>query len=324
MTRSIVKWAVSLALGVLIQASAWAQAYPQRPVRWIVPYPAGGGSDVIARLLATVMKDELGQPLVVENRPGAGTIIGAQETAAAQADGYTILSADAGTLAYNPTLYSRLPYDAEKSFIYVGAFVRTPMALVARPGLRVASLKELIADARQHPGKYTYASAGPGSPHQLAMEMFQQRTGVRFVHVPYKGGAPAMQDVMAGQVDLMMLDVPGGIAQMKAGRVQLLGLAMPGRMPQLPDLPTLSELGLDDFVAFSWQGIVVPAATPAPVVARLEAALAKALASPVVKQRLFDIGADPMSLAGPEFAAYARAERRKWGQVIQVANIRLD
>lgn len=312
-----------LAAAASCGGAAWAQS-AERTMRWIVPYPAGGGSDVVARVLADAMKSNLGHAVIVDNKPGAGTIIGAQILIAAPPDGLTVMTADSGTLAFNPSLYATLPYNIETSFSYVGSISRNPFVLVTRLGLGVSSVKDLMALAKAHPGQLTYASAGPGTPHHLAMELFQQRTGTRFVHVPYKGGAPALQDLLGGQVDLMMLDIPGGISYMKAGKVVMLGVAMPDRVALLPNVPTLGEAGVPDFVAFAWQGIVAPAGTPPAVVGKLDAALRRALGAPEVRSKLESLGILPTPMIGKEFAEYAMAERKRWEPVIKAAGITLN
>jgi tripartite-type tricarboxylate transporter receptor subunit TctC len=315
-----------LAAGLAFAAAplmARAQSFPSKPVRWIVPYAPGGGSDIAARVVAETMKQGLGEAMVVDNRPGAGTIIGMQALLTAAPDGLTVATADSGTLAYNPSLYEKLPYNIGTSFAYVGGIGRMPLVLVTRAGFPAASVKELLAAASKQPGKFTYGSAGPGSPHHVAMEMFQQQTGARFVHVPYKGAAPAVQDLLAGQVDLMMLDVPGGLQHMKAGKLRLLATAMPKRVPQLPSVPTMQEAGVADFVAFAWQGMVVPAATPKAAVQKLGAELAKALATAEVQHKFDELGVEPMPMSGEQFAAYAQAEERRWAKVITTAGIKL-
>jgi tripartite-type tricarboxylate transporter receptor subunit TctC len=302
---------------------ARAQSFPSKTVRWIVPYAPGGGSDIAARVVAETMKQGLGEAVVVDNRPGAGTIIGMQALLTAAPDGLTVATADSGTLAYNPSLYEKLPYKIGTSFAYVGGIGRMPLVLVTRPGFPASSVKELLDAAGKQPGKLTYGSAGPGSPHHVAMEMFQQQTGTRFTHIPYKGAAPAVQDLLAGQVDLMMLDVPGGLQHMKAGKLRLLATAMPKRVPQLPSVPTMQEAGVADFVAFAWQGMVVPAATPKAAVQKLGAELAKALASAEVQHKFEELGIEPMPMSGEQFASYAQAEERRWAKVITTAGVKL-
>ncbi len=316
--------AVSMLAATTFCAGVWAQAGGGRTVRWIVPYSAGGGSDVTARVVGEAIKLELGDTFIVDNKPGGGTIIGMQSLLSSAADGATVATADSGTLAFNPHLYNKLPYKPDTSFTYVGGLARIPLVLVTRPGLNVHSVKDLLALARSQPGKFTYASAGPGSPHHIAMEMFQQQVGVKFLHVPYKGAAPAVQDLLGGQVDLMMLDTAGGLPIMKAGKVVMLAAAMPKRLPQIPQVPTMSEAGVSDFVAFAWQGLVAPAGVPAPAVERLDAALRKALASPQVRGRLEELGVEPMPMAGKQFKDYALTEEQRWGRVITTAGVKLD
>jgi tripartite-type tricarboxylate transporter receptor subunit TctC len=324
MIHHILRRSAALLVAVAACAPALAQDFPTQAIRWIVPYSAGGGSDVTARVVAEAMRKDLGQNVLIENKPGAGTIIGTQALATSAADGYTISTADSGTLAYNPSLYSKLPYNIDKSFTYVGGLARMPLVLVTRHDLPVSSLKELLALAKKEPGKLTYASAGTGSPHHVAMEMFLQETGLKMVHIPYKGAAPAVQDLLSGQVDVMMLDMPGGISHMKAGKVKLMAVAMPERVAQLPKVPTMAEAGLPGFVAFAWQGVVAPAGTPAPVVKKLSDALTHALADAGVRKRLDELGVEPMPMSGADFAKYAKSESARWSKVIKAANIKLD
>jgi len=312
-----------VAASIGASAPATAQNYPSQALKWIVPYPAGGGSDVTARLLASAMSKGLGQPIVIENRPGAGTQIGAQAIENAPKDGYTVGSVDSGTLAFNPSLYKKLTYNPDTSFTYIGGFARMPLALATRPDLGVNTLQEFIDLAKKHPGKLTYSSAGAGSPHHVAMEMLAQRTGMKLVHVPYKGAAPAVQDLMSGQVDAMMLDVPGGLSIMKSDKVKVLAIAMPKRVSQLPNLPTMAEAGLPDFVAFAWQGLVAPAGLAPAVVERVGAELRKALDDPQVRTQLETSGIDPMPMSAVDFTAYAKAERERWAAIIKTAGISL-
>ncbi len=314
----------TLACSATLLGGAPAMAQGNATLRWIVPYAAGGGSDVTARIIAETLKHELGETIVIDNKPGAGTIIGTQALVGSAPNGLTVSTADSGTLAFNPSLYAKLPYRLESSFAYVGGIGKMPMVLVTRPGLGAHSAQDLIALAKAQPGKLTYGSAGAGSPHHIAMELFQQQTGIRLSHVPYKGAAPAVQDLLGGQVDLMMLDIPGGIAHMRAGKLGLLGTALPARAKLLPEVPTLAEAGVPDFVAFAWQGMVAPAGTPPQRVQKLDAALFKALNSAPVRERLEQAGIEPMPMNAKEFTAYALAEQRRWAKVIQAAGVKLD
>ncbi len=308
----------------LMPLHAMAQQYPSKPIRWVVPYAAGGGSDATARIIAQAMSKSMGQPIVVENKPGAGTQIGAQAVATSAPDGYTVGTADSGTLAYNPSLYKKLSYDVDKSFSYVGGIARMPLVLVTRPDFGAGSLKEFIAAAKKEPNKVNYASAGAGSPHHVAGAMLEQEAKIQMVHVPYKGAAPGLQDVMGGQVDAMLLDLPGGMSAMKTGKVKLIAVAMPKRVSQLPDVPTMAEAGLPGFVAYAWQGMVAPAGTPPAVVQRLNAELKKALQDPEVRTKLDASGIDPMVMTVAEFSALAKAEQTRWEPIIKSANITVD
>jgi len=250
------------ALALAVSAAALAQnAYPAKPVRWVVGYPAGGGTDFLARTVGAQVSQQMGQPVLVDNRPGAGAIIASENVARSPGDGYTVFSADNGVLVYNPALYRKLPYDAEKDFALVGMMGRSPLIITAAPNAGIADAKALLAALKASPGKYSIATPGTGSPHHLAYELFQREAGVSMLHVPYKGGAPALQDLMGGQVALMMLDLPSGVSAVKAGKVIPL-LAMSGeRVPQLPNVPTAKELGFANVEAYTWQGLVTPAAT---------------------------------------------------------------
>jgi len=314
-----------LALGLAAgQPARAADAWPSQPVRWVVPYPAGGGTDVVARTLGQAITPALGQQVVIDNRPGAATIVGADAVAHARPDGYTLLTADTATLAANPALYRKLPYDAGKDFVHVGLVARFPLILVAAPNFPARTLKEAVEYAQQNPGKVNFASPGAGSPHHLAMELFMDQTRTKMTHVPYKGAAPAVQDLLAGQVDLMFLDLAAGQQNIIAGKVRALGAATPRRLAALPAVPTVAEAGVPGFEAYAWQGVVAPAGTPRPVVARLNAELARALKSPEVQKRFEGIGVEPVSGTPEEFAQYARAESERWGKLIKAKGITVD
>jgi tripartite-type tricarboxylate transporter receptor subunit TctC len=255
-----------------------------------VGYPAGGGTDFLARTVGAQVSQQVGQPVIIDNKPGAGAIIASENVARAPGDGYTVFSADNGVLVYNPALYKKLPYDAEKDFALVGMMGRSPLIITAAPNAGLADAKALIAALKASPGKYSIATPGTGSPHHLAMELFQREAGVSMLHVPYKGGAPALQDLMGGQVPLMMLDLPSGVSAVKAGKVVPLLAMSAERIPQLPNVPTAKELGYGNVEAYTWQGLVAPAATPKEVQARLGAELQKAMGDAGVKQRLYDAG----------------------------------
>jgi tripartite-type tricarboxylate transporter receptor subunit TctC len=314
------------AAGALSATSAPARAedWPAQPIRWVVPYPAGGGTDVVARTLGLAIGPALGQQIVVDNRPGAATIVGADAVAHSKPDGYTLLTADTATLAANPALYRKLPYNAEKDFAHVGMIARFPLVLVANPGFPAKTLQEVIDYARKHPGKINFASPGAGSPHHLAMELFMDQTKTKMTHVPYKGAAPAVQDLLAGQVDLMFLDLAAGQQNVLSGKLRALGAATPKRLAALPNVPTVAEGGVAGFEAYAWQGVVAPAGTPKPAIARLNQELVKALKSADVQKRFEGIGVEPVSSSPEQFADYARAEAARWGTLIKAKGITLD
>lgn len=301
-----------------------AAAWPDQPLRWVVPYPAGGGTDVLARTVAEAMRQTLGQQIVVDNRPGAATNIGAQLVATAKPDGYTFMSADNAVLAFNEHLFSKLPFSPEKDFTYVGGISRFPLALVVHPSFEPKTLKDFIAYARANPGKLNYASPGNGSPHHLAMEMFKNRTKTFLTHIPYRGAAPAMQDVMGGQVPCMFLDLAAGLPVIQSGKVRALAIGSAKRVAALPDVPTLAEAGVADTEVYAFQGILAPAGLPAAVTARLNGDLNKALLNPTVVKRMQDFGMEALPGTPEQFRAMARAESKRWGEIIQAAGVKLD
>jgi tripartite-type tricarboxylate transporter receptor subunit TctC len=298
--------------------------YPDQPIKWIVPYPAGGGTDTLARTLADAMRAGLGQPLVVDNRPGAATNIGADAVAKSKPDGYTIMSADNAMMAFNEHLFKKLPYSPAKDFTYIGAIGRFPLALVVHPTFPANNFKEFMAYVKANPGKVNYASVGPGSPHHLAMEMFKYRTKADIVHVPYKGAAPAMQDVVGGQVPVMFMDLASGLSFIQSNKVRVLAIGTAKRSPVLPDVPTLAELGVTDSDVFAFQGIVGPAGLPPAVVTRLNQELNKALSNPAVVKKFTDFGMETLASTPDQFKAMARDESKRWGPIIKATNITLD
>lgn len=315
----------ALTLGAAaFQPARAADNWPTQPIRWVVPYLAGGGTDVVARTLGQAITPALGQQVVIDNRPGAATIVGADAVAHSKPDGYTLLTADTATLAANPSLYKKLPYNADKDFVHVGMVARFPLILVATPNFPARTLKEAIEYVQKNPGKVNFASPGAGSPHHLAMELFMDQTKTRMTHVPYKGAAPAVQDLLAGQVELMFLDLASGQQNVAAGKVRALGVATPKRLTALPAVPTVAEAGVPGFEAYAWQGVVAPAGTPKPVVTRLNAELVKALKSADVQKRFEGIGVEPVSSTPEEFAQYARSEAERWGKLIKAKGITVD
>jgi tripartite-type tricarboxylate transporter receptor subunit TctC len=309
-----------------IAGHALAQSYPTKPIRLIVPYPAGGGTDFFARTVGSKLGENLGQTIVIDNKPGAATIIGAEAAAHARPDGYTVLLADSTTLAMNPSLYKKLPYDPVKDFAPVSLTARFAMLLVVNPTLsKATNLSEFLQEAKSDKsGGMSYASVGAGTTHHLTMELFRERTGITLDHVPYKGAAPAIQDVVGGQVPVMFVDYAAGGPMVKAGKLRVLGVASPQRIEALPDVPTLAEQGLAGFEAWAWQGLVVPANTPKEVVGRLNAEYAKAVNNPEIRKKLVDAGIEPLTSTPEEMAAYMQSETAKWSQVIKAADIKLE
>jgi tripartite-type tricarboxylate transporter receptor subunit TctC len=323
--KKLLQSVAAATMALAVSALAVAQtAYPAKPVRWVVGYPAGGGTDFLARTVGAQVSQQLGQPVLVDNRPGAGAIIASENVARSAGDGYTVFSADNGVLVYNPALYKKLPYDAEKDFALVGMMGRSPLIITAAPNAGIADAKALLAALKASPGKYSIATPGTGSPHHLAYELFQREAGVSMLHVPYKGGAPALQDLMGGQVALMMLDLPSGVSAVKAGKVVPLLAMSAERVPQLPNIPTARELGFANVEAYTWQGLVTPAATPKEVQARLGTELQKAMADAGVRQKLYDAGWEARPADATDMTRYTDAERKKWHALIKARDIKLD
>jgi len=315
----------TLASGAALAATPFARAqdFPSQIIKWIVPYPAGGGTDVIARTLAEAMRQTLGQQIVIDNRPGASTNIGADLVAKSKPDGYTVMSADNAVLAFNEHLFTKLPFNPEKDFTYIGAIGKFPLALVVHPDFPARNFKEFLAYAKANPGKVNYASPGNGSPHHLAMEMFKARTGTFITHIPYRGAAPAMADVMGGQVPCMFLDLASGLSIMQGNKVRVLAIGSGARSKLLPNVPTLAEVGVPNTEVFAFQGVLGPAGLP-PVVARLNGDLNRAFSAPAVQKRFEDFGMEAMPGTPAQFAALSRAESQRWGPIIKQAGVKLD
>lgn len=315
---------LALALSAPALGSALAAGYPDRSIEWVVPYAAGGGTDVVARVLSEPMGRLLGQTIIISNKPGAATNIGADAVARAKPDGYTLLTGDTGTLAANPFLYSKLSYSAEKDFAPVGLLVRFPMLLVVNSQLPIHNLQEFTAWVKTQKAGASYGTPGAGSPHHLATELLRDRTGLSFVHVPYRGAAPAVQDVLSGQIPFMLVDTASGMQHLQGGKIRAIGVASPQRLATLKEVATLDEQGLKGFEAYAWQGIVVPAATPKERVEVLAKALSGSLAQPAVRERLEAMGLEVTPSTPQAMHAYMQAERQKWGQVIKASGIQLD
>ncbi len=298
---------------LLVTGTAHAQPYPNRPVRLLVGYPAGGGADALARLTATHLGEALGQPFVVENRAGAGGTLAADAVAKAAADGYTLLFGETGLLIA-PAVYASLPFDPVKSFAAVGAVCALPLVVVANPSVPARNADDLIALLKANPGKYSYGSPGFGTVHHLAMELFRMQAGVDFVHVPYKGAALIIPDLVSGQIPLAILSAPPALAQAKAGKLRAIALTSPVRLSGAPDWPALAD-SLPGFDASPRLFVLAPAGTPAAVIARLDTAITGMLAKPAVLATLAAQGAAPSPAGADELAAFIAAEVRKWGAI---------
>ncbi|HYC48021.1 MAG TPA: tripartite tricarboxylate transporter substrate binding protein [Burkholderiales bacterium] len=297
--------------------------YPVKPVRWIVAFPPGGGSDTLARILSAKLSESLGQTIVIDNRPGAGANIGAEIASKAAPDGYTILM---GNIAHaiNMSLYAKPGYDVVRDFIAVNTLTSTPNVVVVHPSVQVKTLKDLIALAKQKPGQLNMASSGAGSSPHLAGELFNSLAGIRMNHIPYKGGGPAMAALVAGETAVGFATMPSAVGHIKAGKLRALAVTTPKRSPTTPDLPTVVEAGLPGYEAVTWYVLFVPAGTPKPIVTRLFEESRKFLAAPDVKQRLDSTGFEAIGSTPEQAAAFVRAERDKWTKVVRTANIKVD
>ncbi|NOG72848.1 tripartite tricarboxylate transporter substrate binding protein [Roseicella sp. DB1501] len=307
---------------VLAAGAARAQAWPDRPLRWVVGYPPGGASDTFARLIGGHIGTRLGQNVVVENRPGGGAVVASEAVARSAPDGYTLLHVDNGILVYNPALYSRLPYDPDKDFQGVGFIGRFPLFIVVRPDDPVRDFADFLARSKVRVPNY--GSPAVASPHHLAMEMVKRRTGLEATHVPYRGGPAAMQDLLAGNLDSVVIDCASGIPFIATGKVKTLCCFSEARSPRAPDVPTLRELGHANAVAYGWQGMSVPTGTPAPVVAKLAEALQAGVAADDVKARYRDLGIEAAPWSPTEFQHFVARENAEWRPLIRELGIRLD
>jgi len=308
-----------------LATSAVAQSYPSKPVRIVVPYAPGGNTDFTARAVAEKLTEAYKRQFIVENRPGAATNIGAEATVKSAPDGYTVFSADNGTLVFNPALFRRLPYDPERDFRPIGLMARFPLVLTAKQNSTFKAAPDLVEGAKAKPGQVDYGSPGVGSPHHLAMERLSKEAGVGFNHVPYRGAAPALNDLLAGNLGSMVLDLPSGAEHLRSGRLKALALCSAARHPDLPDVPTVQEaLGLRGFEAYAWQGLVVPARTPDAVANRLTAELAAAVRDQSVTDKMRGIGLEPLTGGPDEFKALIEAERAIWVPLIKERGITLD
>ena len=307
-----------------LTGAATAQNYPDRVVRIVNPYPPGGSVDVMARILAQKLTENLGQQFIVENRSGAGGNTGAESIAKADPDGYTLLFTAPGPLTINQTLYRHLAFDPANDFAPIALFAVAPIVLMVHPSLPARDVQELIALAKKAPGTINFASAGNGTTNHLSGELFKSMANVDIVHVPYRGAGPAMNDLIAGHVQMFFDLLPASLPQINAGKVRALGNAGAKRPAALPGLPTIAEQGLPGFDAVSWVGLVAPAHTPAPVLEKLSAEVAEAVKAPDVVARIHELGSEPGTAFGKDFGAFLAAETKKWAAVIRASGAKAD
>lgn len=316
--------AVVLGAGLLGGTSALAQAYPTKPVTIIVPIAAGGTTDILARIIGQALTAELGQSVVVDNRAGAGGNIGGQAAAKATPDGHTLFMGTVGTHAINASLYKKMPFDPVKDFAPLTRVANVPNLLVANPAQPYKSVKDLIAYAKANPGKVNFGSSGNGSSIHLSGELFKSLAKVDMQHVPYKGSAPAVTDLLGNQIGIMFDNMPSAIQHVRSGKLVPLAVTTAKRSPELPNVPTIAEAGVPGYEATSWFGMFAPAGTPAPVLAKLNAAIVKVLAQPDVKKKINEQGAEVYSETPEQFAAFIQAESVKWGKVVKESGASLD
>jgi tripartite-type tricarboxylate transporter receptor subunit TctC len=310
--------------GVLVGGpQARAQDYPSKPIRFIVPYPPGGGTDVIARIVQARLADGLGQPIIIENRGGAGGAVGTELAAKSPPDGYTYLFT-LSSHTINPILY-KLRYDVERDFVPVSMIVSVPQLIAANPNAPAATLRDMVAAAKKEPGRYPFASVGNGTPSHIAGELLKLRTGIDMVHVPYKGGGPAVADTIAGQVPFLFVTAPAALSHVRAGKLRALAVTTLKRTPAAPEIPTVAEaLDMPDYEVDSWYAMFAPARTPPAMVARMQREAARAVHLPDVKQKLLEQGADAVGGTSEELDKVVRRELTRWAQVVRDANIKLE
>ena len=305
-------------------AGAQTPSYPTKPIRLVVPFPAGGATDILARAVAQKLTEAWGQAVVVDNRPGAGGNIGSELVAKAAPDGYTLEMGTVGTHAINASLYAKMPYDHVKDFAPVILVAGVPNVLVVNPSVPANSVQELVAYAKANPGKLNFASSGSGTSIHLSGELFKVMAGVQMTHIPYKGSAQALQDLIGGQVQLMFDNLPPSLPQIKSGKLRALGVTTAARSAALPDTPTIAESGLPGFEASSWFGVLAPAGTSPVIIAKLNAEIAKWLATPEAKEKLVAIGANIAGGTPEDFARHIAAETLKWAKVVKDSGAKVD
>lgn len=324
MTRIKFPLLCALAAALAVPPAALAQAWPTKPVRLVITYPPGGNTDLVGRALAQKMSESVGQQVVVDNRGGAGGVMGSMITAQAAPDGYTIMLGTSAGMVINPLLSRKLTYDPVRDFAPVSMVVIVPQLLVVNPQLPVKNVRELIALAKAKPGSLNAGSSGVGTPNHFGTELLKWLAGVDIVHVPYKGGAPALTDLLGGQIQMAFSSIPAVLPHVKAGRLVALGIGSAKRSPALPNVPTIAEAGVPGYEYTTWYGVFAPAKTPPPLIARLNAEIIKAVQSPDIKDRFTALGGDPEPGTPDELRAYMAAESAKWAKIIKAANIRIE
>ena len=307
-----------------LTATAQAQTWPSKPIKYIVPFAAGGTTDILARTISDKLSIALGQPVIVENKPGAGGGVGAAETAKAPPDGYTIMGGTISTHAINATLYSNLPYYLVKDFVAITLIARVPNMLVINNDIPAKDVAELIKLMKASPGKWNFASSGNGTSQHLSGELFKGMAGVDMQHIPYKGSPPALSDVMGGQVSMTFDNITTAWTLAKGGKLRALAVTTAKRSPIAPDVPTLGESGLPGYEIGSWQGVFAPAGTPPDIVKRLNAEIVKIINLPDVQKKLLDLGAEPVANSSEEFTAFVKVEVVKWGEVVKKSGAKVD
>ncbi len=317
------KTLLALAAALSVSVCAVAQPFPTKPIRLIVTYPPGGGADLMARLVAPKMAESLGQPVIVENKPGASGQIGAGEVARAAPDGYTLML-DASSFSVNPSLYAKLPYDSAKAFTPIAVIALFPNVLVVTPAFPARGVKDLIAAAKAKPGTIAFASSGNGSAQHLSAELFRQRAGVDMTHVPYKGGGPALNDVMGGRVPVFFANMASSLTQIQAGKVRALAVTGAKRSPALPDVPTIAESGLPGYEVYEWNAIFAPSGTPAPVVAKIAESIAKAMRSAELQERITALGGEIAAYGPAQSERFVREQTELWGKVVRAGHIQVE
>ena len=315
---------IAMAAAGALPHAALAQNYPTKPVTIVVPFAPGGTTDILARIVGQGLTSELGQPVIVDNRAGAGGNIGASLAAKAPADGYTLFMGTVGTHAINQALYKKMPFDPVKDFAPLSRVATVPNLLVANPKEPYKTVKELIAYAKQHPGKVTFGSPGSGSSPHVSGELFKSMTGTELLHVPYKGSAPAMTDLLGGQISIMFDNMPSAIQHVRSGKLRPIAVTTAKRSPELPDVPTIAESGVPGYEAMSWFGMFAPSGTPKPVLDKLSAALIKVLNQPDVKKKIAEQGGDVVAETPAQFAAFIKSESTKWGKVVKESGATVD